>query len=256
MSSYGLWLSASGMKVNDHRQTVLANNMANAHTTGFKQDLAVIAQRRVESQSAPGGFPFAHAVLDGLAGGHQVQSSYHDFEQGPIERTGKALDVAIEGEGFLAVTDGEVTRYTRAGEFALNAAGELVLVSGEGRWRVLDDGERRIELDPAGGEIRVSQDGSIRQNKVIVATLGLMTADDKQLLRKVGNNLYEASDAEMAPIQGRFIPESREESNFDALKGLATMIEATRAYQLNSTMLQLQDQLTGQAVQTVGRIVG
>ncbi len=55
MSSYGLWLSAAGMKVNQHRQTILANNMANANTTGFKYDMAVVEQRRVESMSSGGG---------------------------------------------------------------------------------------------------------------------------------------------------------------------------------------------------------
>ena len=62
MSSYGLWMSAAGMKVNQHRQTLLANNMANANTTGFKHDLAVVLQRRVESQSSPAGAMIAASL--------------------------------------------------------------------------------------------------------------------------------------------------------------------------------------------------
>lgn len=254
MSSYGLWLSAAGMKVNEHRQTVLANNMANANTTGFKHDLAVVTQRGIESQASSGGFSFSHPVLDGLAGGLNVRPTHQNFAQGRIERTDKALDVAIEGDGFLAVSDGEVTRYTRDGGFTINTAGELVLAAGEGRWRVLDDTGARIVVDAAGGEVRVSADGTIRQGGAVVGTLGLMSTEDKQSLRKVGGNLFEAKDVEMTQISGRFVPESLEASNFNVVNGLVTMIEVSRAFQFNARMLQLQDQLVGQAVTTVGRV--
>lgn len=255
MSSYGLWLSAAGMKVNEHRQTLLANNMANANTTGFKSDMAVVMQRRVESRSSLSGMGFRHPVLDGLSGGLDVKQPYHDFEQGPIESTGRALDVAIDGEGFLAVSDGEETRYTRAGNFTTNAEGELVLVAGEGRWRVLDDGGNRITLDDALGEPVVSQDGTFRQQNEIVATLGLVTPENKQMLRKKGENLFApVGEVDMSPASGRFVAESLEGSNFEVMTGLAGMIEASRAYQLNATMLQMQDTMTGQAVTTVGRL--
>ncbi|MFQ5495907.1 MAG: flagellar hook-basal body complex protein, partial [Phycisphaerae bacterium] len=144
MSSYGLWLSAAGMKVNDHRQSVLANNMANANTTGFKRDLVSIMQRQVESQVARRGGPFAHPMLDRLGGGLNVRKTRLDFSQGSIEQTGKPLDVAIKDEGFFVVSDGNDTRYTRDGQFAINTEGELVMSAGEGRWRVLDDNGRPI----------------------------------------------------------------------------------------------------------------
>lgn len=254
MSTYGLWLSAAGMKVNQHRQTILANNMANANTTGFKHDIAVVAQRRVESQSSPGSSPFAHPILDGIAGGIDVRPTYQNFGQGRIEKTGRPLDVAIDGDGFFAVSDGLVTRYTRDGQFTFNRQGELVLVAGEGRWRVLGEGEAPIVVDETAGKVSISEDGTIRQGPNVVAKLGLVSTEDKQSLRKIGGNLFDAGTAEMTPIKGRFEPESREESNFDIMNGLATMIEATRAYQLNATMLKLQDDLTGQAVTTVGRL--
>lgn len=254
MSSYGLWLSAAGMKVNQHRQTILANNMANASTTGFKYDLAVVEQRRVESMSSGGGASFMHSILDDLAGGLNVKPTYQNFAQGRIEGTGRPLDVAIDGDGFFAVSDGEVTRYTRDGQFTFNTDGELVLVAGQGRWKVLDDGEGRIVVDETAGEVSVLEDGTIRQGPTVVGRLGLMTTEDKQSLRKVGQNLFEAKGVKMRPIQGRLVSESREESNFDIMGGLATMIEAARAYQLNATLLQLQDQLTGQAVAKVGRV--
>ena len=98
MSSYGLWLSAAGMQVNDHKQALLANNMANINTTGFKHDLAVVTQRQIESRALAGGQRYAHEVLDEMSGGVNVRPSHHSFAQGAIEHTGGSLDVAIQGD--------------------------------------------------------------------------------------------------------------------------------------------------------------
>ncbi len=254
MSTYGLWLSAAGMKVNDHRQTLLANNIANEQTAGFKHDLAVVMQRRVESRENPAGVGLAHPVLDGLSGGVNVLPAYHSWEQGPIDWTGKPLDVAIEGDGFLTVGDGEVTRYTRNGALAINAEGELVLATQSGRWRVLDVSGQPIEVDPEGSAPEVSGNGTIRQGGSDVGQIALASVENPRVLRKVGENLFELIVGETVPGKGRLISGSLEGSNFDIMQGLATMIEASREYQMNATLLQLQDQLTGQAVTTLGRV--
>ncbi len=254
MSSYGLWLSAAGMKMNDHRQALLANNMANADTTGFKHDLAVVTQREVESRVLAGGMQFAHPILDDMTGGINVRPTYHSAEQGPVEPTGRPLDVAIDGEGFFTVSDGNVTRYTRDGEFARSMDGELVVAAGEGRWKVLSDGGAPIVLTEQGGDVKISADGTVRQGAVVVGRLGLVTMDDQQSFRKVGENLFEAAADEVIPVEAKLFPEARERSTFDVMQGLATMIEATRAYQLNAKMIQLQDDTMGQAVSRIARV--
>jgi len=253
VSTYGIWLSAAGMKVNDHRQALLANNLANAQTTGFKQDMAVVMQRSVESKEN-GAATLSHPVLDGLSGGVHVRPAYTDLEQGPIDATGKALDVAVDGQGFLTVNDGKDTRYTRNGELAMNPAGELVLANEAGRWKVLGDGGSPIVIDPALGDPTVSSDGTIHQNGQAVGKLSLVTAANPRMLRKVGENLFESSAEEMLPASGRFRSKSLERSNFNVMQGLASMIEASRAYQMNATLIQMQDQMTGQAVGTLGRV--
>jgi len=242
------------MQVNEHRQTLLANNMANASTVGFKQDLAVVMQRRPAGAPAFAGLPPVQPVWEQMTGGANVQPTHQSFVQGPIEATGRALDVAIEGDGFFVVRDGETTRYTRDGRFATNKAGELVLGVGDGRWKVLDENSAAIGVDPSRGKPAIAADGTIRQGGTTVARLGLMTAQDKQSFRKVGANLFVATGGEPVPAGGRLRAESVEGANFDMMQGLASMIEASRAYQLNATMIQLQDQATGQAVETVGRV--
>ncbi len=254
MSSYGFWLSAAGMKVQQHRQSILANNLANASTTGFKRDLAVVLSRQVESQESPSGFKFAHPVLQGLGGGVDVRPTYQDHAQGNIEATNQPLDVAIKGEGYFQVSDGTETRYTRDGEFVLNANGELALAAGDGKWKVLSDGGAPIAIGDEGGEVGISKDGSILQGDTVLAKIGIVTTDDKQALRKVGENLFKVVGVEMEPVNSELATKSRETSNYDVMIGLARMIEASRAYQLNATMIQLQDQVTGQAANTVGRV--
>lgn len=254
MSSYGIWLSAAGMKMCEHRQNLHANNLANAQTTGFKSDLASFWERPVES--VEGGAPshLRHSVLDRLTGGVNVRPSHYDLTQGSIENTGRPLDVAIRGEGFFTVSDGRTKRLTRDGEFALNTAGELILADASGNWRILDEAGAPVRVDPAAGELKIGSSGAVRQGTQTVAQIGLISPPDPQTLRKVGANLFEMPDDAMKPAAGTLVAGSREESNYDTMTGLTEMIEASRAFQMNATILQLQDQATGQAVSLLGRV--
>lgn len=252
--SYGIWLSAAGMKINDHRQEVLTNNMANAHTTGFKRDLAVFRQRPVEAVENGSGMEFMHPVLDGLSGGVDVQQSYHDFSQGPIEQTKRPLDAAIVGQGFFVVGDGKHQRLTRDGTFAVNVDRELVLAAGNGKWHVQNASGGVIQFDPDLPTPRIMPDGTIRQGNEVVAKLRMVDVADKQALRKSGENLFELPEGKPTEITPRVEPGARELSNFDVMTGLASMIEASRAYELNANLLRLQDQMTGELANTVGRL--
>jgi len=254
MSSYGIWLSAAGMKVNDHRQAVLTNNMANAQTIGFKQDLAVIRQRPVESREDGHAGRYTHPVLEGLAGGVDVRQSHHDFSQGPIEQTQRPLDLAIIGEGFFVVDDGEGERFTRDGTFAVNVDRELVLAAGEGNWRVQDESSEVIRFDPDLPEPRVLPDGTVRQGEQVIARLRMVDVDDKQALHKRGENLFVLPDGKATEVAPRVQPGARELANFNVMSGLASMIEASRAYETNANLLRLQDEMTGGLVTTVGRL--
>ena len=254
MSSYGIWLSAAGMKVSEHRQTLMANNLANANTIGFKQDLAIIRERRIESQSSPEGFEFVHPVLDSYTGGLNVRPTNYSFAQGDLEPTGKPTDVAIDGDGFFSVSDGENIRYTRNGNFSVNNEGYFILSSGGGRWKVLDDTGSPVQIDTRLDPPTITSNGTIQQGELLVAKLGLMTTENKQSLRKIGETLFDAGDVEMQPIEGRFITRTLEQSNYNIMKGLASMIEASRSYEMNANLIRLQDQMTGQAVSTIGRL--
>src|ERR1043165_5413396 len=120
--NYGLYLSATGVLTNSHRQDVIANNLANSETVGFKRNLALFQQRRTEadSQGAAGLSDQTDPLLEKIGGGLLLSPTYVDHSQGTLEQTGQNLDVAIHGDGFFAVQDGKQTRLTRDGRFLVD----------------------------------------------------------------------------------------------------------------------------------------
>ena len=151
--------------------------------------------------------------------------------------------------------EGRGPAYTRSGSFALNRESELVLTTGDGRWRVLGATGAPIQIEPAAGPVSVSENGTVRQGNTVVGEISLMTTQDKRSLRKVGGGLFEDVGGKMAAIQGRLASGAVEASNFDPMQGLAAIIETARAYQMNATMIRLQDGATDRAVNTLGRMV-
>ena len=130
----------------------------------------------------------------------------------------------------------------------------MVLTAGGGRWRVLSDGGSPIRLNEEDGPAEIGADGTVRAGKTVIAVLGVAKPEDQTKLRKVGENLFEPGDTTMQPVEANLVARSRESSNFDIMKGLASMIAVSRAYQLNATMIQLQDQLSAQAVSRIARV--
>lgn len=253
--TYGMWLSAAGLQANQYRQDVMANNLANVDTVGFKEDLAVMRERLVESSRGPGA-EFRNDLLDRLSGGTFVAPTYHSFAAGPVTPTDNPLDVAISGDGFLAVQVGDEVRYTRDGRFTTNAQNELVMVAGDGRARVLDDAGVPIVLLPAAaGAPRIEANGTIRQGNAAVGKIGLVEFADRNTLRKVGANLFKATaDGPLTARNTTVTAGAVEGSTVDPVQGLAEMIEVSRAYQLNAQMITLQDMTIGQAISRVGRV--
>src|SRR6476620_8856831 len=171
---YGLYLSAAGVMTNSYRQDVIANNIANAETVGFKKDLALFDQRLTEAQqrrlAASGPLSPTSKLLENLGGGLFAHPTSIDTGQGEFEPTGSPLDVAIEGDGFFAVQSpgagpggaGGETRLTRNGQFAVDSTGRLTLSNAKGE-QVLDAEKQPIQLEPGGG-VRIDDQGTVTQH--------------------------------------------------------------------------------------------
>ena len=252
---YGIYQSAGGLLVNQYRMEVLANNLANAETPGFKQDLTVVRERRPESAARMAGLEASDPRLRGMTGGSLVAPTVTSFEQGPIDKTGQPLDVALTGEGFFRIVGpGGGERYTRDGRFAVNEAGELVTVAGNNK--VLDDAGAPIAIPAeARGRLRIDAGGQVMSGDAVLGRLGIVNFDDKSLLAKTGSNLIESLGAKATPMTDASLEAGAvEKSTVDPTHAMVSLIEVNRAYQMNATLIGLADSTLSRAVNDIARL--
>jgi len=249
---YGIYQSAAGMIVNQYRQSVLANNLANLDTVGFKHDLSVVRERRVETREDCLSCSLSDRVLDRMTGGSLVAPTVTTFEQGAIQVTGGALDVAIDGSGFFAVKDGSNTRYTRDGRFTVDGNGALVTAGGR---PVLDEQGQPIDIpEEARARLQIDANGSVRSGEEELGRIGLVDFADRARLCKVGSNLFDAAGTQAETVTPRFRTNSIESSTVDPTKAMVAMIEVSRAYEMNANLVGLADTTLGRAVNDIARI--
>ena len=249
---YGLYLSATGVLTSSHRQDVIANNLANAQTVGFKRDLPLFHNRLTEAQERRLSPSRSNRLLEPVGGGHLFAPTALDHALGEIEATGNPLDLAIQGEGFFAVKKGVDSFLTRDGRFLVNRDGYLV--RGEGGEAVLDYQGNPITLD-RNARVSVNEDGSISQKGEVVARLGVFHAQDKTVLTKKGHTLLSHPNPlglpqSDAPVRGGFV----ENANVDPAEELRALMEAQRQLEANANMIRFQDQTLSRLVNDVGKI--
>jgi len=240
------------MIVNQYRQAVLANNLANLDTVGFKHDLTIVRERQVETAEDGLSGRLSDRMLDRMTGGSLVAPTVTSFERGQIQVTGSQMDVAIDGNGFFAVNDGDKTRYTRDGRFSINANGLLVTAGGR---PVLDEQGGTIAVpEEVRGRIVIDADGSVQSNGEVLGRIGLVDFQDRGRLCKVGSNMFDAAGAQAETISPRLRTASLESSTVDPTKAMVAMIEVSRAYELNANLVSMADTTLGRAVNDIGRI--
>jgi flagellar basal-body rod protein FlgF len=253
---YGMYLSATGVMTNTYRQDVIANNLANAQTAGFKRDLSLFRQRPTADVEQIDKAGWGSSLLDGVGGGTYAMPTAIDTSNGPMEDTGNSLDVAIQGSGYFSVQDGNGNqRLTRNGQFAIDNTGALVLANGQGQ-RVLDTAGKPILLDPtARGTTYIAQDGTINQANQPVARLGVFNVPDPAKLKKEGGTLFSGVDsADLQTSNSPVRSEVIEDANVDPATEMAQLMDAQRQLEANANMIRTQDQTLDKLVNSVGKI--
>ncbi|MBJ7483738.1 flagellar basal-body rod protein FlgF [Brevundimonas sp.] len=223
---------------------IVANNMANSDTTGFKVEQLLVGAEIGERARNEAIRPSASFVLDNGVG--------RDFGQGALKQTGRDLDFGIEGEGaFFVVNDGSGDAYTRDGAFTLDPEGKLVTKAGDA---VQGDGGDII-LDPSRGQVTVGDDGTISQGGLLVGKLSLARFETLSALSKDGDGLYRnRSNADPIEAAGAKIHQgSLEGSNVNPLIEITNMIEISRAYERVSKMIENVNDLSRRSVERLGR---
>jgi flagellar basal-body rod protein FlgF len=247
-----LLIGLSRQTVLERQIDVIANNVANANTSGYKADRTLF-----EEYLTSGAHEDNFVGRDRRVSYVQDRGTYHDTRQGAFEQTKNPLDVAIEGGGFLAVQSAAGERYTRDGGLQINGTGQLVTVSGDA---VLGT-SGPIVFQPSDHDISISPDGTVTvlegngRADSIRGKLRLVSFPDAQKMLKEGSNLYSAGEAAPVPdtksrVQQGFI----EKSNVNSVAEMSTMIEVTRAYQQIANMLQAESDLHKSAIEKLADV--
>lgn len=266
MAIIALHSASTGLSALSTSLDVIANNLANANTDGFKSSRANFQDLLYQERAQPGienanGDQRPTGLYVGL--GTKISGTQINFEQGPAQQTGRELDLMIEGEGFFQVQVeddlGEGIAYTRSGNFALNAEGEIVLATDQGR-RLIPN----IEIDPNATGVSISPDGVVsvtiagQSEPQQIETIQLATFVNPAGLQQIGENLFLPSAASGEAIVGDPREDGRggirqgflEGSNVDPVVELVNLIKTQRAFELNSQSIQAADE----ALQTIGRL--
>jgi len=221
---------------------VVANNLANINTTGYKSDSSIFEQFLMPEASAeafpPGSRQIAYV---------QDRATWHNLSPGPIQRTGGPLDVAIDGNAFLVVQTAAGQRYTRNGALQISSTGALVTNAGD---PVLGVGGA-IQFQNTDHDISIGEDGTITVREGASATsdsvrgqLQLAQFANPGALQKQGLNLFSAPagvTSQPAPPNVRVVQGSIEQSNVSAVTEMARMVEITRTYEQISSLLQQEN---------------
>ena len=250
---YGLYLSAQGLIANSYRQDVLANNLANSETVGFKRDLAFFRERPTAMQERRQPGDWSDPIQEQLGGGLLAQATMVDRSQGELENTGNPLDMAIEGEGYFAVMSGGQTRLTRDGRMMTDNTGRLILAASKNN-PVLDVNGKPIFLQ-SGGSTLISQDGTITQDGKAVARIGVFKIADADKLQQLGGTLLGFPDSSpLQPANGLIRNEFVERANVDPTSELAGLMDTQRLLEANANMIRYQDTTLQRLVNDVGKI--
>ncbi len=218
---------------------VIANNIANANTTGFRAEGVTFAEH-------------ISALRDGHPSLSMATAEVREtvMTQGGMEMTGGPFDLAIEGEGFFMIETPGGDRLTRAGNFTPNQDGDLVTPEG---YRVLDAGGAPVFVPQGAGQIGIGSDGTISAGGQPIGQVGLFVPNDPNGLIREDGTRFQALGGVTEATDGRMMQGFLEGSNVSPVLQIARMIEVQRAYELGQSFLTNEDERIMGAVRALGR---
>ncbi|KQO51593.1 flagellar basal-body rod protein FlgG [Methylobacterium sp. Leaf85] len=252
-----LAIAATGMNAQQMNLEVIANNIANLNTTGFKgaraefTDLLYQAERQQGAPNQAGQEPVPEGAMLGL--GVRTAAIRNLHRQGPLAQTSNQLDLAVNGRGYFQITNpnGEIN-YTRAGAFNRNNAGQIVTLEGYALDPavLIPNGATDVTVNQSG-QVFAKIDGQVAQQNLGQITLVNFANDSG--LEPLGNGLYRETPASGAPVVGapgdpsfgKLQQGYLESSNVDPVKEITNMITAQRAFEMNSKVIQAADEMAG-----------
>ena len=239
-------LAASGMRARMESLDMLANNLANAATAGYKGDREFYGLYTSAAALSPPGPPGAPSALP------VIERQWTDFSQGILNPTGNPLDLAISGRGFFSVNTANGRLYTRNGNFHLSAAGVLTTAEGHAV-RLVGGGQLQ---SASAGPIEVTPDGALKQDGGVLGQLELVDFPDQSVLAKQAAGYFTApAGATPAAATGFAVRQGRlEGSNVGAAEGAVRLVNVIRQFEMLQRALALGGEMNRRAVEEVARV--
>jgi flagellar basal-body rod protein FlgF len=251
-----IYIAAAGALASEKRMQLIANNLANVNTVGFKMDRGrynMINPADLPGQTAANPADLAatraHLFWNNF-------SSYTDHSNGALKQTDNDFDLAIVGNGFFCVQGPDGERYTRKGDFTLNADGVLVTRNG---WPVLGNGGE-ITIDSQENPHRdakfvVDSQGNVAVEGNIIDQLRIVDFTELKALTKAGDTLFKATGVTANEVADARISQGFiETSNVDSVKMMTEMIEVLRGYESYQKIIQNADETYSQAIEKIGTV--
>jgi flagellar basal-body rod protein FlgF/flagellar basal-body rod protein FlgG len=232
--------AAAAMSEMRRHQEQVANNLANADTTGYKKDRFVTEALN------------ERLTKDGAPRSDRTIGQQNDLSGGSLEETGNPLDVALGGDGFFVTQaqGGGAERYTRAGHFVVGNQGTLR--TPEGRQVMGEGGAIQLPVEE-GGKVNISEGGRITVGDNEIGALRVATFENPEQLERVEGASFVAGDAQPQPAENPVVVQGKvETSNVDPVTELTNMIEHQRQFEAQQKTIQTTDGVLGRATQSLG----
>lgn len=223
---------------------IVANNIANMDTTGFKVESLMVETEPASPAQTFGAPRPVKFVLDRSVG--------RDFGQGTLRSTGATFDLGLQGDGFFTIQTAEGEQYTRDGRFHMDPDGRLVTEDGNA---VMAEGGE-IVIDPELGPVNIAKDGTVSQGQELLGKISVVRFNELSMLEKVGENRYRnTANAQPEPATDTDVHQGMlEGSNVKPIAEITRMIEVTRAYESMAKMMDSNAELSRRSIERMGKL--
>lgn len=254
----GLYTAYTGMANEQKRLDIIANNLANSATVGYKEDSVTnqsfdqLLTIKIKDESEV----YNDRAIGNMSLGVKLGESYTNYDQGSLKQTSNTYDMALDGNGFftLSVTDkaGNVsTQYTRSGCFTMTQDGHIV--DEDGNYLMGEGGELQVPTDAA--EVVIDTAGGVYADGAYVDTLKIADFEDKDYLIKAGDTMYQALEGATETEGSALVRQGyTEQSNVNVVSEMVEMITVTRAYEANQKIIKSIDSTLDLAANSVGKV--
>ncbi len=271
MSTKGVYTALSGALAQNLRLDTIANNIANVNTPSFKKDQQTFREYLTANEKPSDviqvpRIPASVESFYDMQGGDKSfvdsNGTYTDFSQGSLKTTGNPLDVAIDGQGMFEVMTPAGVRYTRSGSFSVDGLGQVVTKDGFPLLMEAPDGtdpQNRI-FKVNSSQVQIADNGEVFDQNVSLGKIALAQFDNKDALRKMGNNLYEEkagmTSGKKATTNTQLKQGFLELSNVNVVQEMTDMITAQRVFESTQKAIHSYDEMNEKLVNVVGKVTG